>query len=316
MMPANFQTPILFLVFNRPDTTQVVFNQIKKLRPKYLFVAADGAREWVAGEKVKCDKTREIIKEVNWHCEVKTLFRDKNLGCGVAVSSAISWFFEQVAEGIILEDDCFPDVSFFPFCQELLSKYRNTDQVKLIGGNNFQDGKRRGSGSYYFSHYPEIWGWASWRRAWDNYDFNMTGLDESFASGYMNEIFESSKERNYWNEKFLQAKNGKTNTWDYQLMYSILKNKGVAISPQVNLVANIGIDNNPTHLSLRDSKKDLKINTLSFPLLHPPLVVDKTADHYTFSQIYSRSPRRLLRLMRENGARNFLLYTLNQFQNR
>ena len=308
-MQHALETPILFLIFNRPDSTRVVFDQIRKARPRYLFVAADGARSSINGEKEKCEQTRSILQEVDWPCSIKTLFRDENLGCGPAVSSAITWFFEQVTEGIILEDDCYPDLSFFSYCTELLSRYRNTNEVMLIGGNNFQDGISRGKGSYYFSHYPEIWGWASWRRAWKNYDFEMNDLEATFESGNLQNCFKTRAEKKYWLEKFSQAKNGKTNTWDYQLMYSILKNKGLAISPQVNLVKNIGIENNPTHHSLADSKKDLKTNVLTFPMVHPvKIVADKTADQYTFSQIYSRSPRRLLRLVRENGLRNFLFY--------
>ncbi len=308
-MQQPLETPILFLVFNRPDTTRVVFDQIKKAKPTYLYVAADGPRSSVNGEAEKCEQTRNIIKEINWPCAVKTLFRNENLGCGPAVSSAITWFFEEVPEGIILEDDCYPDLSFFCYCEELLERYRDTDQVMLIGGNNFQDGQIRGSGSYYFTHYPEIWGWASWRRAWKNYDFNMTDLEATFKTEKLENSFTTSVEKNYWLQKFSQAKNGKTNTWDYQLMYSILKNNGFAISPQVNLVKNIGIENNPTHHSLADSKKDLKTNVLTFPLAHPEkMMVNKAADQYTFSQIYSRSPRRLLRLIRENGLKNFLLY--------
>src|SRR3990170_3491351 len=148
-MQSPFSTPVLFLIFNRPDTTQVVFDQLKKVKPKYLFVAGDGPRESVPGEHDKCEETRKIINQVDWDCEVKTLFRDKNLGCGLAVSSAITWFFSQVPEGIILEDDCYPDLSFFRYCEELLLKYRDVDEVKLIGGNNFQNGITRGSGSYY-----------------------------------------------------------------------------------------------------------------------------------------------------------------------
>ena len=310
-MQIPFETPILFLIFNRPDSTREVFDQIKKVKPKHLFIAADGPRESIEGEKEKCEQTRAIINNIEWDCEVKTLFRSKNLGCALSVSSAITWFFDQVPEGIVLEDDCYPDLSFFGYCQELLMKYRHIDEVKLIGGNNFQDGVKRGNGSYYFSHYPEIWGWASWRRAWRDYDFKMNGLAETFETGNMKDVFKSTPEKKYWYGKFSQAKQGKNDTWDYQLMYSILKNKGIAISPQVNLVKNIGIDNNPTHRSLLDSKKALKLNTLSFPLVHPPIVVDRTADQYTYSQIYSRSPRRFIRLIRENGAGKFLRYLLD-----
>jgi hypothetical protein len=314
-MQSHFETPILFLIFNRPDTTRIVLNQLKKAKPKRLFVAADGPREWVLGEKEKCEQTRKIISTIDWDCEVKTLIRSENLGCGLAISSAISWFFSEVEEGIILEDDCFPDLSFLPYCQELLLKYRDVDSVMLIGGNNFQNGIVRGYGSYYFSHYPEIWGWASWRRAWEHYDFRMSDLENTLAAGNLNDVFKSRKERDYWYQKFLQTKNGGINTWDYQLTYCILKNKGIAITPQINLVKNIGLDNNPTHKSLRDSKKNPGIGSIAFPLIHHKMIVDKIADQYTFSQIYSRSFRRIIRLIRENGIRNFLSYTLNKFFN-
>lgn len=309
-MQSTFETPILLLIFNRPDTTLVVFEQIKKIKPKRLFVAADGPRETVPGEKEKCAATRQIIDFVDWECEINTLFRDKNLGCGLAVSSAITWFFEQVPEGIILEDDCFPDLSFFGYCEELLIKYRNTDRVKLVGGNNFQNGIKRGSGSYYFTHYPEIWGWASWRRTWMEYDFNMEDLEEAFTTGKIKNAFKTTAEKEYWYGKFTKAKVGHINTWDYQLMFSILTNGGLAISPQVNLVANIGIANNPTHLSLHDSNKHLKVHSLEFPLVHPDMVVDREADNYTFTQIYSRSFSRLNRLVRENGIKKFVSYIL------
>ena len=311
-MTSRFDTPILFLLFNRPDTTQVVFDQIKKQKPKQLFFAADGPRQSVTGEKEKCEEARDIIRQVDWDCEVKTLFRNQNLGCGPAVSAAITWFFQQVEEGIILEDDCFPDASFFPYCQELLIKYRHVNQVKLIGGNNFQNGIKRGKGSYYFSHYPEIWGWGSWRRAWEEYDFDMHDLEETLSAGALKDKFKTNAERNYWYKKFRQTKEGKINTWDYQFVYAILKANGMAITPQVNLVKNIGINNQPTHYSLADSQKNLQTYSLAFPLIHPQVAVDQTADRYTFSQIYSRSPKRLLRLIKENGVNNVLRYFLQK----
>ena len=311
IMQSHFETPILFLIFNRPDTTKIVFDQLSKARPKRLFVAADGPRETVAGEKEKCEATRKIISQVDWDCEVKTLFRNENLGCGPAISSSIGWFFSEVEEGIILEDDCFPDLSFLPYCQELLHKYREVDKVKLIGGNNFQGGIARGNGSYYFSHYPEIWGWASWRRAWLQYDFEMIDFEEARVAGVLHEIFKTTKERKYWYQKFLQTKTGEINTWDYQLTYCILKNKGIAITPQINLVKNIGLYNNPTHKSLVDSKKAPDVSSISFPLIHPPMIVDTMADQFTFSQIYAKSFRRIMRLIKENGVRRFLSYSFN-----
>ena len=167
--PYPLTTPVLFLVFNRPDTTEKVFEAIRQAKPQKLFVAADGPRGNRLGEKEKCEQVRKIATTVDWDCEVKTLFREKNLGCKFAVSSAIDWFFKNVEEGIVLEDDCLPSQSFFWFCQELLERYRNDERVMLIGGNN------RGvdflkNHSYFFSKYVQIWGWATWRRSWEKYD--------------------------------------------------------------------------------------------------------------------------------------------------
>ena len=158
MRDANFNVPILFIIFNRPETAERVFSEIKNIKPKELFVAADGPRLNVYGETEKCEKVREIIKQIDWECEVKTLFRENNLGCKVAVSSAINWFFENVEEGIILEDDCLPDASFFYFCQSLLEKYRSNDEIAMISGNHFGT-DRIGSFDYYFTRIPHIWGW-------------------------------------------------------------------------------------------------------------------------------------------------------------
>ena len=136
----TFSTPILFLIFNRPDVTKCVFEEIRKQKPQYLYLAADGPRANKPGEYEKCILAREVVLEgIDWNCELKTLYRDENLGCGKAVSEAITWFFEHVEEGIILEDDCLPNNSFFTFCSELLDRFRTTDKIMHISGNNFQD---------------------------------------------------------------------------------------------------------------------------------------------------------------------------------
>ena len=157
----KLETPVLFLVFNRPDTTAQVFEAIRQAKPPRLYVASDGAREDKEGELEKVKQVREIVSQVDWNCEVKTLFRDKNLGCKIAVSSAIDWFFEQEEMGIILEDDCLPHPTFFRFCQELLERYRDDERIGMISGNNFQFGRKCTDYSYYFSMYSHIWGWAS-----------------------------------------------------------------------------------------------------------------------------------------------------------
>ena len=171
--PFSVNTPVLFLIFNRPETTEIVFSVIRKAEPPRLYVAADGPRPDYPNDAESCEIVRAIATDVNWDCKVKTLFRDQNLGCKLAASKAIDWFFEQELEGIILEDDCLPDQSFFWFCQELLGKYRDDTRIMHIGGTNFQFGKERTKYSYYFSRYAHVWGWASWRRAWKFYDVEM-----------------------------------------------------------------------------------------------------------------------------------------------
>lgn len=305
-------TPILFLIFNRPDTTQKVFNQIKKVKPKYLYVAADGPRENVFGEKEKTAETRSIINQVDWDCKVYTLFRDENLGCKYSVSSSITWFFDQVIEGIVLEDDCFPDLSFFYFCEELLEHYRYDRTISFIGGNCFQKETFSKKESYYFSKYAHIWGWASWKRVWKTYDVDMKDYNDSLFENKIAPVFNSKAEKNYWKNVFDLTGMGKKNTWDYQLTYALWKNKGISIIPCKNLIINLGFQNNSTHFFLNDSTKSgLKLNSLSFPLVHPHTIeIDKGADDYTFKNTFSHSISRTYRLIRENSAGNIINYIL------
>ena len=158
-----FNTPILFLIFNRPEVTFAVFEQIQKIQPKYLFIAADGPRNYKENEL--CKATRDVVQKIDWDCELKTLFRNENLGCAKNVSSAIKWFFDHVEKGIILEDDCYPDLSFFSFCEELLNYYDNNDRIMAISGFNAQLGIKRTKHSYFFAEIPLVWGWATWRKA-------------------------------------------------------------------------------------------------------------------------------------------------------
>ena len=168
-MKNSLETAILILLFNRPETTIRVFDKISQIKPQRLYIASDGPRKNIDGEKEKVKKVREIATRVDWPCEVKTLFRNENLGCKKGVSSAITWFFEQEEQGIILEDDCVPNLDFFTFCESLLDRYAEDERVSVITGNNFQNNKWRGDASYYFSKYNHCWGWASWRRSWKDY---------------------------------------------------------------------------------------------------------------------------------------------------
>jgi hypothetical protein len=254
---SRFATPILLMVFNRPETTALVFQRIKSMRPTYLFVAADGPRPGVAGELQRCQDARGIATAVDWPCHVQTFFRDRNLGCGLAVSSAITWFFDHVDEGIILEDDCVPSHSFFRFCRELLDFYRQDSEIMHVAGNSFQYGRSRGSASYYFSKYANVWGWASWRRAWKYYDFSL---------------------RPAWELR---------DTWDTQWQLSLERCKGVAVAPNANLVKNIGFGPGATHTKPFERPSLLNAEEIEFPLVHPrQRAVNRAADIFTYYSHY------------------------------
>lgn len=233
-------TPVLFLIFNRPDTTRQVFAKIREIQPKQLFIAADGPRN-IPGEAEKCDLTKKLVLDaIDWDCEVRTLFRTENLGCGVAPAQAISWFFEQVEQGIILEDDCLPDASFFTFCEELLNYYKDDTSVMHISGNNFQLGRKIGNGSYYFSEIPHSWGWATWKRVWKHFDWEIKELDK---------YLESNNSLNpYWIDRLKMVQKEKPeDIWDYQYTFCIFNKHGKAILPNINLIKNIGFNQDATH---------------------------------------------------------------------
>lgn len=313
-LPLGFDIPVLLLVFNRPDTTSLVFEAIRKVRPIKLYVAADGPRENWHGESRLCEETREIVKKVDWDCSVETLFRVKNLGCKIAVSSALGWFFANEEYGIVLEDDCLPSESFFEYCKELLIKYRFNERVMHIGGQHFLNNIETPQDSYYFTQYPHIWGWASWRRAWLKYDVDIQQMDK-FNLQKLPNMFSSKKQRIHLKKHLYLTRIGKLNTWDYQWTYSILNNGGVAISPTKNLVVNLGFTNQNTHLFLKDSKREnLEHENISFPLKHPKSYnIQLNLDFLEYQNIYSKNCSRIRRIIRENGILNIIKYIINRF---
>ena len=283
-----FTTPILFLVFNRPDTTVRVFEQIRKIKPAYLYVAADGPRESKPGEKEICDKVRSLVlSQIDWECEIKTLLREENLGCGKAVSGAITWFFENVEEGIILEDDTVPDLSFFKFCEILLKRYAYAENVKIISGNNFQNDNIRGDGSYYFTKYIHIWGWATWRRSWNLYDFELQDWISRSAHA-KRELFTSKKQYEYWSNIFDLVSKKEIDTWDYQLFYLSIKSNGINVIPNKNLVTNIGFMQDSTHTNDPNNKlAGLSKYEYSEDVIPLKFEADNEADSFTFNNVYT-----------------------------
>lgn len=283
-----FKTPVLMIIFNRLDTTKVVFEAIRKARPPRLYVAADGPRPHVPADKEKCAAARSIIEQVDWPCEVKTLFHEQNLNCGKAPSTAMSWFFQHEEQGIILEDDCLPSQSFFRYCQELLDRYKDDHRVMHIGGNNFLKGWRHDDDySYYFSRSGHIWGWATWRRAWQKFDFDIQLYPKLKESGYFDNFFLNRLEKFYRLRKFdlTVANRGSVDWWDYQWDFARFANSGLAIVPHVNLVKNLGFGEGATHtVNGTETMTSMQANEIEFPIKHPPFVVrDIESDRRYFS---------------------------------
>ncbi len=285
--PHPLKTAVLFLIFNRLDTTKQVFQAIRKAKPPRLYIGADGPRPDKEGEAEKVKSVRDyVLKNIDWACEVKTLFRDKNLGCKYAVSSAITWFFENEEQGIILEDDCLPSQSFFWFCEELLERYKDDMRIWHISGNNFHSGWRRDKDySYHFSYYGSIWGWASWRNKWSHYDVEMDNYEEIKSKNYLWDIFGNQAEANFRISNFEEIKNG-LDTWDFQWAYTRFINSGLSIVPETNLVKNLGFGKDATRThSKNDRRANMNIENVNFPLKHPQFVIrDKKSDDKFFNE--------------------------------
>jgi hypothetical protein len=289
---------VLFLVFNRPEPTARVFEAIRRAKPKKLYVASDGPRSSRPDEAKKVMEARHIATAVDWDCEVITLFRDGNLGCKRAVSGAISWFFEQEEEGIILEDDCLPAPDFFGYCDSLLVKYRHDPRIFAITGDNFQNGIWRGDGSYYFSRYVHVWGWATWKRAWNRYDGEISFWPQWKVSDDWKAKIPDGVERHYWEKIFDRIYANEIDTWDYQWTASAWRDGGLIATPNVNMVSNIGFGSDSTHTSSKDSPfADMAVAGFD-EIIHPSEVIpDRLADRYnfdyTFGGIKLRFPRAL-----------------------
>jgi predicted SAM-dependent methyltransferase len=274
-------TPVIFLIFRRPDLTAQVFEQIRLAQPPKLFVVADGPRN--EDEAKLCEQTRQIIETVDWDCEVYKNYSDVNLGGPYCCSQGISWAFEQVEEAIILEDDCLPCQSFFYFCEELLNYYRDDTNVMHISGSNFQFMQKRTEYSYYFSIYALCWGWATWKRSWKQFDLQLKTWPEFRQSNLLVKLFNSDQEIEFWSCIFDRVFNGRSIHWDYAWKYACFYYNGVAITPHINLISNIGFGDNATHT--KDSSSPLynlpthEIDTI----LHPSnFDINSLADQFTF----------------------------------
>ncbi len=286
----QLQTPVAFIIFNRPGNTERVFKEIAKAKPPKLLVIADGPRAFRLGEKEKCDAARAIIDRVDWDCEVLRNYSTVNLGCKNRVSSGIDWVFEQVEEAIILEDDCLPEPTFFRFCQEMLAHYRHDSRIGMISGDNFQFGRERGETSYYFSRYSHIWGWASWRRAWAYYDRDATAWPDIREGNYLKGLVSGGSEYKHWFHVFQSVYEGNIDTWDYQWTLSLWASGMLTVLPRVNLISNIGFQPDATHTRGDSIYSNLTTFPMEFPLRHPNVFLPNyEADCFTASRMFTSS---------------------------
>jgi hypothetical protein len=281
-------TPVVFLVFNRPEPTRRVFERIREARPPKLLVVCDGPRPGVSGEAEKVAQVRTLIETgVDWPCELLTNYAPTNLGCRERVFSGLDWAFSQVEEAIILEDDCLPGPSFFSYCETLLERYRDEPRVLHIGANNFQGWRLRTTKSFFFSKYNHIWGWATWRRAWNLVDKEAVSWKDPELRARIEHSFDTPAERDYWSGIFdsLTSPATRPNTWDYSWTLTCWAHGGLSTYPRVNLVENIGFGAAATH-TFSDTSRQLpgrRLERLTFPRA---IVRNRAADRHTFLTVF------------------------------
>jgi hypothetical protein len=285
------KTPIVLIIFRRPDQTLKVFEKIRQVKPSKLFIISDAPRPEKLEEWEKCQQARAITETVDWDCEIFRNYADTNLGTFQRITSGLNWVFEQVEEAIILEDDCLPDLSFFQFCEELLDCYRNDQRIMMISGNNFQLGYQRTRYSYYFSRYTHTWGWATWKRAWIHLDTDLKNWPEVRDKKLLKLILEHDRDVKYWESILQETYDSKIQTWDYRWTFSAWLQNGLTILPNVNLISNIGFGDGATHtFNANNPFSNLPTQSMNFPLQHPPFIIrDSLADAFTQSTMYDPS---------------------------
>jgi hypothetical protein len=274
------KTPVALLIFNRPDKTEKVLEVIRQIKPRKLLVVADGPRQDHPSDAERCKATRAVIDTVDWYCEVLKNYSDTNLGCGLRPATGISWVFEQVEEAIILEDDCLPHPTFFRYCDELLALYRDEEKIMHIAGTNILPDHNK-QYSYLYSRLVPIWGWATWRRAWKYFNFEMQDWpDYKLSSDF--DYFGKQKENVY---KVFEDhySNQISDSWDARWAFSCTVNHGISIIPKTNLIQNIGFGNQSTHTAQEPSwMRKLSCEEMKFPLKHP----DSLQPNQSFDQKY------------------------------
>ena len=288
-----FNTPILLITFNRPSHTRRVLEAILTANPKDLYVFQDGAREGNEADVVKCQQVRDVIDELTMHCASCIVHRNYspiNLGCGPGPMTGINWFFENVEQGIVMEDDCFAHPDFFPYCEELLNRYKGTD-VKFINATLYHN-RWHCDASYDFSHYMVTGAWASYREVWQGFDLDLQNWDAWRFRRQVKMLTGSRTEANwwYWKVKEIQQDHNKKSYWDYQMQMHLFRQGALTIHPCRNLISNIGFDEAGTHTLSNDGRGDKDVFPI-LPLEHPKeiKVRDNALDINCFGKTTPRS---------------------------
>lgn len=289
-------TSILLITFNRPDHTRRVLTEILKQEPQELYVCQDGAREGNENDRIKCQEVRDVINELtsaykinHIHFTLHTLFQQSNLGCGPGPAAGITWFFENVEQGIVMEDDCLPHPDLFGYCEELLERYKDNEQVQFINSTLYHD-RWKCDASYGFSHYMVTGAWAAWRETWQGFDLDLLNLDAWKFRHQVLQLTKNRAEANWWYFKVqeIQKDKSKKSYWDYQMQILLFRNNALTIHPRVNLVSNIGFDAEGTHTRWNDGRGDKLVYPI-MPLAHPNrLIVDTATDAQCFAKRQSR----------------------------
>jgi hypothetical protein len=287
------RAPVAFFIFNRPRVTAQVFEAIAQARPSRLLVVADGPRSEHPDDAQLVAETREVVQHVDWPCEVLTCFAEDNLGCGARFATGLDWVFANASEAVILEDDCLPDPSFFRYCDELLERYRADERVHMVSGFSPLEPGRFGPDSYYFSRCYHIWGWATWARAWQSYDFEMTRWPELRNTRWLERHLHSRRAAEIARLLFDETYAGRIRQWDFQWVLSGWLRDAVSATPTVNLVRNLGFGAGATHLTdPNHPHAGRRSMPMTFPLRHPPEVkVLEQADRAEWKSVFPRYPQ-------------------------
>ena len=300
----SFPTPVVLIIFNRPQTTRQVFEAVRSIRPQKLLVVADGPRAGRAGEAEACVQARAIASAVDWPCELFTNFSDVNLGCDPRIVSGLDWAFSLVDEAIILEDDCLPDPSFFVFCSELLERYRGDCRVAAISGTNLIQSSIRIADSYFFSLLGGSWGWATWKASWKQLDRKILDWPALRDAGALQQVFDDRRGRRLWMRIFNEIhRTGEESPWDYRWTYTKVFEHRFTIIPAVNLVQNIGFGSGATHTTNADARHMPALRTMQFPLRHPASMIwSRQYDRLLQTRLDDDIPRRVINKLRRIRA--------------